>query len=81
MSTITFVFLEKEFPTLFNVASSAAFSPHTDPVHALFKLRQFGEKPTAYIFVTLGLDTPVEIILTQAGRNGHGHRVDLIKQI
>jgi type I restriction enzyme, R subunit len=60
MTSSNFGFLEKEFPILFNITSSAEFNLQTDPVTALFKLRQFGEKLTVYIFDTHSLDTPAE---------------------
>jgi type I restriction enzyme R subunit len=45
-----FLFLEDEFPILFNIGYSAELNLHTDFVVCLFKLRQFGEKITEYVF-------------------------------
>jgi type I restriction enzyme R subunit len=60
MTDSNFEFLKEEFPILFNIASSAEHYLHSDPVAALFKLRQFGEKLTAYILDVYGLDAPAE---------------------
>ncbi|MBT1706331.1 type I restriction-modification system endonuclease [Chryseosolibacter indicus] len=57
MTSSNFGFLEREFPLLFNTACSAEYNLHTDPVTALFKLRQFGEKLVAFIFETHGFET------------------------
>src|SRR5690606_24175808 len=49
-----------EFPMLFNIANSAEHYLHSDPVVALIKLRQFGEKLTAYVLEVYGLEAPYE---------------------
>jgi type I restriction enzyme, R subunit len=60
MTSSNFGFLEKEFPILFNITISAEANLLSEPVTTLFKLRQFGEKLTAYIFDTHSLDKPRE---------------------
>lgn len=60
MPSQNFGFLEKEFPILFNIASSAELNLHADPVISLFKLRQFAEKLVAYTFEVHNLDAPYE---------------------
>jgi type I restriction enzyme R subunit len=44
MTPSNFSFLEHEFPILHNIASAAEYHLYADPVTALFKLRQLGEK-------------------------------------
>jgi type I restriction enzyme R subunit len=56
MTSSNFGFLESEFPILFNLACSAEYNLHTDPVIALFKLRQLEEKLIAFIFETHNID-------------------------
>lgn len=60
MTVTNFGFLEKEFPMLFNIAASAEYYLYADPVASLFKLRQFGEKVTAYICDTHQVDLPTD---------------------
>ena len=55
-----FTYLEKEFPLLFNIAQSAEFNLHQDPVTTIFKLRLFGEKLTELIFEENYLEFPYE---------------------
>lgn len=40
MNLSNFLFLESEFPILFNIGQSAEFNLHQDPVTCIFKLRQ-----------------------------------------
>ena len=49
MTPSNFSFLEKEFPLLHNLATSAEYHTYSDPVTALIKLSQFGEKLTAFV--------------------------------
>ncbi len=60
MPLSNFRFLEREFPILFNIGYSAELNLHTDPIVCLFKLRQFGEKVTEYVFEEHGLSFPLE---------------------
>lgn len=55
-----FSFLEREFPVLHNIASAAEYNLHTDPVTALFKLRQLGERITDFVFETHQLERPLD---------------------
>lgn len=57
---LNFAFLKVEFPILFNIASSAEYNLHQDPVTTLFKLRQFAEKLTDYVVETHNLEPPAE---------------------
>lgn len=52
MPHANFSFLEKEFPLLHNLATAAEYYLYADPGASLMKLRQFGEKLTAYVFDT-----------------------------
>lgn len=58
MSPSNFIFLQPEFPILFNIGQSAEFNLHSDPVTCLFKLRQFGERLTELMFEEHGLEFP-----------------------
>lgn len=60
MNFSNFSFLEPEFPILFNIGQFAEFNLHQDPVTCLFKLRQFGERVTEYLFEEHHLDFPYE---------------------
>jgi type I restriction enzyme R subunit len=60
MQESNFLFLEKEFPILYNTAQSAEFNLHQDPVTTLFKLRQFGEKLSELLFGEHHLEFPKE---------------------
>ncbi len=51
-------YLEKEYPILFNIGQAAEFNIHQDPITCLFKLRQFGEKLTEYLFEEHHLEFP-----------------------
>lgn len=55
-----FIFLEKEFPILFNIGSAAEYNLHTDPVTTLWKLRVFEEKLVEYLYEEHRLDKPRE---------------------
>jgi type I restriction enzyme R subunit len=55
-----FQFLEQEYPILANIASSAEYNCFSDPVTALFKLRQFGERITELLFDEHGMELPFE---------------------
>lgn len=55
-----FEFLEAEYSILANLAASAEYYCYSDPVTALFKLRQFGEKLTEHVFAEHGLELPYE---------------------
>lgn len=50
MTFSNFSFLESEFPILFNIGQASEFNLHQDPVTSLFKLRQFGERLTEFLF-------------------------------
>jgi type I restriction enzyme R subunit len=60
MSTSNFFFLKSEFPILFNIGQSAEYNLFQDPVTCIFKLRQFGERVTEYLFEEHHLDFPYE---------------------
>lgn len=60
MTSNNFKFLQEEFPILHNIACSAEYNLHSDSVTALFKLRQFGEKLTTFVFENHNLDSPAE---------------------
>jgi type I restriction enzyme R subunit len=45
-----FIFLEREYPLLYNICLTAEHNLHGDPVVCLFKIRQFGEKITELLF-------------------------------
>lgn len=60
MTFSNFSFLEAEFPILFNIGQSAEFNLNQDPVTCLFKLRQFGERLTEYLFEEHHLDFPYD---------------------
>ncbi len=60
MTFSNFSFLETEFPILFNIGLAAEFNLHQDPVTCLFKLRQFGERLTDYLFEEHHLDFPYD---------------------
>ena len=55
-----FSFLNKEFPILANLAESAEYNVYSDPVTALFKLRQFGETYVHILFDEHGMELPRE---------------------
>lgn len=48
MQQTNFYYLQHEFPILYNLATSAEYYLHSDPVISLMKLRQFG-KPQAIL--------------------------------
>ncbi len=60
MAHSNFTFLETEFPILFNIACSAEYNLHSDPVTALWKLRVFEEKIVDYLFEEHNLEKPRE---------------------
>jgi len=60
LKTSNFLFLESEYPLLYNLALSAEGNFPADPVVCLFKLRQFGEKLTEYLFEEHYLEFPYE---------------------
>lgn len=60
MTFSNFSFLETEFPILYNIGQAAEFNLHQDPVTCLFKLRQFGERLTDYLFEEHHLDFPYD---------------------
>ena len=53
-----FVFLQKEFPLLFNIAQSAESQLYQDAGVCIFKVREFGELLTEILFNEHGLDFP-----------------------
>ena len=55
-----FIFLKEEFPILANIAETAELNIYSDPVTALFKLRQFGEKYVHILFDEHGMELPRE---------------------
>jgi type I restriction enzyme, R subunit len=50
MSAPNFIYLRETYPILFNLAQSAECNLYLDPVVALFKIRQFGEKLSELLF-------------------------------
>nr|WP_319399011.1 DUF4145 domain-containing protein [uncultured Carboxylicivirga sp.] len=55
-----FDFLSEEFPFLANLAESAEYNVFSDPVTALFKLRQYGETFVQTLFDEHGMELPRE---------------------
>nr|WP_321454193.1 type I restriction-modification system endonuclease [uncultured Carboxylicivirga sp.] len=55
-----FDFLSEEFPLLANLAKSAEYNVFSDPVTALFKLRQYGETFVQTLFDEHGIELPRE---------------------
>ena len=60
MPSSNFIFLQKEFPILYNIGLAAEYNLHTDPVTALFKLRQLGERISELLFDEHHLDFPYD---------------------
>lgn len=60
MSPSNFIFLENEFPILFNTGCAAEYNLHTDPGTALWKLRLLEEKIVDYIIEEHRLERPYE---------------------
>jgi type I restriction enzyme, R subunit len=60
LSKSNFQFLEAEYPILYNIGKAAEMNFAQDPVTSLFKVRQFGEKLTEYLFEEHFLDFPAE---------------------
>lgn len=55
-----FTFLEREFPILYNIGTTAELYFHQDPVYCLTRLRSFGEKLTEILFTEHGLEFPFD---------------------
>lgn len=60
MTQSNFSYLEKEFPILWNIGQAAEFNLYEDPVTCLFKLRQFGEVLTEYLFEEHRIEFPYD---------------------
>lgn len=60
MTFSNFSFLESEFRILSNIGQAAEFNLHQDPVTCLFKLRQFGERLTEFLFEEHHLGFPYD---------------------
>ena len=60
MTGSNFLFLEHEFPILFNIGCAAEYNLHSDPVTTLWKLRVFEEKLIEYLFEEHNLEKPRE---------------------
>lgn len=60
MKTSNFKYLQSEFPILFNIGQAAELNFPEDPVTCLFKVRQFGEKLTEFLFEEHYLEFPYE---------------------
>lgn len=58
MINSNFSYLEREYPILFNLGQSAELYLHGDVVTCMFKIRQFGEILTTYIFEEHQLEFP-----------------------
>lgn len=58
MTSTNFGFLAKEFPILFNIATSAEYNLYTEPGTTLWKLRVFEEKIVEYLIEEHDLDKP-----------------------
>lgn len=58
--TSNFIFLENEFPILFNIGQAAEYNLHSDPVVTLFKLRLLEEKIVDYLFEEHNLNRPYD---------------------
>jgi len=55
-----FLFLEKEFPILFNIGTAAEYNLYNDPAISLLKLRILEEKMVDYLFEEHNLDKPYD---------------------
>ena len=60
MTQSNFSFLESEFPILFNIGQAVEFNLHQDAVTSLFKMRQFGERLTEFLFEEHHLEFPYD---------------------
>lgn len=60
MAQSNFIFLENEFPILFNIGQAAEYNLHSDAVVTLFKLRLLEEKIVDYLFEEHNLNRPYE---------------------
>jgi type I restriction enzyme, R subunit len=60
MAPSNFIFLEAEYPILFNIGQSAEYHLHTDPAASLMKLRVFAERLTVKLFKEHALEFPEE---------------------
>jgi type I restriction enzyme R subunit len=58
LTSTNFGFLAKEFPILFNIATSAEYNLYTEPGTTLWKLRVFEEKIVEYLIEEHDLDKP-----------------------
>lgn len=59
MQQTNFVYLEHEFPLLYNIGKTAEYYLHSDPVVCLIRLRQLGEKISECLFEEHQLAFPV----------------------
>ncbi len=67
-----FSFLKREFPLLANLAQSAEYHAQSEPVVALFKLRQFVEKLVELLYTVHQFSVPF--------RNDLHHRILLLRE-
>ena len=58
MENSNFIFLEKEYPILYNIGVTAEGNLNSDAVVCLFKIRQFGEKVSELVFDQHALSFP-----------------------
>ncbi|MBO9659076.1 MAG: hypothetical protein J7527_09650, partial [Chitinophagaceae bacterium] len=58
LNQTNFLFLQKEFPILYNIGTVAEYYLHTDPISTFVKLRQFGEKLSEILFEEYHLEFP-----------------------
>lgn len=60
MASSNFIFLEREFPILYNIGAAAEYNLYGDPTISLLKLRVFEEKMVDYLFEEHNLDKPYD---------------------
>ena len=60
MAQSNFIFLQSEYPILYNIGLAAEYNLHKDSITALFKLRQLGERISELLFDEHHLDFPYD---------------------
>jgi type I restriction enzyme R subunit len=60
MAGSNFIFLQKEYPILYNIGVVAEYTLNVDPITSLLKLRQFGEKLSEILLVEHKLNYPTD---------------------
>ncbi|MDO5978991.1 type I restriction-modification system endonuclease [Flavivirga spongiicola] len=60
MKKSNFIYLEKEYPILWNIGQTAEYTLYSDPIVTIFKVRMLGEKITELIFEEHYLEFPFD---------------------